>query len=132
MSADLRQIVVADLRKNYQGRNVDEDAAVATYQKYIDLGKLVFVHLNVLIVYEVIGTDGIEFHCVNGGSGKDLTDAINSLLRSLSENYEWAVTYYDNPRINDLVKYSYFPATIDKIDDGLDRTYQMCFDLRTM
>ena len=67
---------------------------------------------------------------LNAGSGADLTNAINSLLKSLPKQFITGVTYYDNPRINELAKFSYFPATIERIDGGKFKTYKMSFDLK--
>lgn len=126
---DLRNIVTTDFKKNHQGRSYDCASALCAFQKYIDMGLLHFTTENILIVYN-LNSDEIEFHCVNGGNGVDLTDAINQFLTQQSVSHARAVTYYDNPRINELVKFSKYPAEIRKIDDGEDRTYEMSFDLR--
>lgn len=129
MTFDLRRIVEADFSKNHQGRSYDCAFAHHAFREYIDLELPAFSTDSVLIIYnDRCGV--IEFHCVNGGTGEDLTTAINHFLTECSRDYERAVTYYDNPRINELVKYSKYPATIQKIDDGEDRTYEMSFDLR--
>jgi hypothetical protein len=129
MSSDLRHIVVADLHRNYQGREFTEKYAIDMVNDLMILGQI-FEAPNVLIRFEKESDNTVVFHCMNAGSGKDLTDAINSLLKALPDQYTKGVTYYDNPRINELIKYSYFPATVDKIDAGIDRTYRMNFDLR--
>lgn len=126
---DLRHIVETDFNKNHRGRSYDCAFAFGTFQKYIDLGLLYFTTDTVLIVYNV-KNGVVEFHCVNGGSGSDLTHAINGLLEQLADSFEWAVTYYDNPRINELAKFSKYPVTVKKVDEGEDRTYEMSFDLR--
>lgn len=126
---DLRHIVEKDFRKNHQGRSYDCALALDAFQKYIDLGLLYFTTDSVLIIYNV-KNGVVEFHCVNGGTGADLTDAINTFLTQKAEELARAVTYYDNPRINELVKFSKYPAEVKKIDEGEDRTYEMSFDLR--
>lgn len=126
---DLRHIVETDFRKNHQGRSYDCAFALNAFQKYIDMGLMYFTTETVMIVYNV-KNGVVEFHCVNGGTGADLTEAINTFLTQKADELSRAVTYYDNPRINELVKFSKYPATIKKIDEGEDRTYEMSFDLR--
>ena len=128
---DLRHIVETDFRKNHQGRSYDCALALDAFQKYIDLGLLYFTTDSVLIIYNV-KNGVVEFHCVNGGTGADLTEAINEFLTQKADELARAVTYYDNPRINELVKFSKYPATVKKIDEGEDRTFEMSFDLRGM
>jgi len=98
------------------------------FDKYLGIGGKSFMSNNVIIVYQ--DRDGVcEFHCFSGGSGKDLTEAINTFLSAMRVEYGRAVTYYDNPRINDISHYSLFPTVVRKIDDGEDRTYEMEFIL---
>ena len=127
MSSNLWDIATVNFQKNYQGRSFDVEYAYDFLEKY--QGPL-FSTDYVLIRYEQVDDSTVEFHCMNAGGGKDLTEAINELLQSLATRYTRAVTYYDNPKINDLVPYSYFPTSVEKIDDGIDRTYEMRFDLR--
>ena len=126
---DLSRIVYTDFNKNHQGRSYDCAFAHNAFRKYLDIGLPSFHTDDVLILFRDLG-GVIEFHCVNGGTGEDLTTAINGFLTECSRDYEKAVTYYDNPRINDLAKYSKYPTEIKKIDEGEDRTYEMSFDLR--
>lgn len=129
MSADLRHIVVADLNRHYTGRDYSEEYAVNLVDQLQKMGQ-VFEAPNVLIRFRKLDDETVEFHCMNAGSGADLTNAINSLLKSLPKQFTRAVTYYDNPRINELSKYSYFSTVVAKINGGTDRTYEMSFDLR--
>lgn len=131
MTFDLSRVVVADLRKNYEGRGFDRASVQLAFEEYIRRGLPYFCVDSVLIVYNV-ADDAVEFHCVNGGTGADLTAAINDFLTVQSSNFDRAVTYYDNPRINELIKFSKFPAQVKRIDGGEDRTYEMSFDLRGM
>jgi hypothetical protein len=127
MSNRLHDIATVNFQKNYQGRSFDLDYVLEYLDKY--QGPL-FSTEKVVIRYDHVVDDTVEFHCMNAGDGKDLTTAINDLLQLLSVQYKGAVTYYDNPKINDLAIYSYYPSRVTKIDDGLDRTYEMRFDLR--
>ena len=123
------EIIAADFSKNHQGRSYDCTYVQDIFAKYAELGLLYFRTDSVMIVYEV--KDGcVEFHCMNGGTGADLTSAINRFLEDMSQEFDVAATYYDNPRINELVKYSKYPATVRRIDGGEDRTFEMTFNLR--
>jgi len=129
MTLDLRGIVVADLLRHYAGDDYSEEYAIELATELIRIGQI-FESENVLIRYHKVDDGTIEFHCMNAGSGADLTNAINSLLKSLPKQFMTGVTYYDNPRINELAKFSYFPATIERIDGGKFKTYKMSFDLK--
>ena len=129
---NLEQIIRSDFERHHQGREYTIDQAVKAYQKYVALGLPVIVANNVALNYKDLGDRVVEFHCMNAGTGIDLTKSINDFLKSVSDVYDRAVTYYDNPRINDLVRYSYFPAKVTRVDGGLDRTYELSFDLRGM
>lgn len=125
----LIDVVSADFKKNHQGRSYDCAFVHENFEKYVNLGLLYFRTERVIIIYNIV--DGqVEFHCMNGGNGADLTSAINEFLSKIALKYQRAVTYYDNPRINELVKYSKYPAEVVRIDRGEDKTFEMSFDLR--
>jgi hypothetical protein len=126
----VKDILIADFNKNHQGRAYSQEYVLSAYDKYVSLGGLSYKSPNVIIIYQRLG-DLCVFHCFSGGSGKDLTEAINSFLKSIAVEYDRAATYYDNPRINEIAHYSVFPATINKIDEGEDRTFEMEFNLRS-
>ena len=126
---NLRQIIEVDFNRHHLGREYTLEQTIEAYEKYVELGLGVVVANNVALNYSAKDST-VEFHCMNAGSGADLTKSINDFLKSVSDKYDRAVTYYDNPRINDLVKYSYFPAKVTQIDAGLDKTYELSFDLR--
>lgn len=128
MSGDLRHIVVTDFNRHYHDTDYIQEYALKLVGDLIDANQI-FESENVLIRFSRQDDKTLEFHCMNAGSGKDLTNAINSLLKSVADQFERAVTYYDNPRISELAKYSYFPTTVRKIDEGVYRTYGMYFDL---
>lgn len=128
MTTDVISILTSDFHKNHQGRVYSLDGVLSMFEKYTAIGGKYFIADNVIIVYQ--DNSGVcEFHCFSGGSGKDLTDAINTFLSTMRVEYGRAVTYYDNPRVNDISRYCIFPTTIRKIDDGEDRMYEMVFVL---
>ena len=126
----IHHIVDVDFEKNHQGREYDLKYAHQMVDDYITSGNKLFITDKVLIRCEPLLDNTVKFHCMNAGNGADLTSAVNDLMKVLSTRYSWAVTYYDNPRINDLVKYVNFSTLITKIDEGVDKTYEMKFDLR--
>lgn len=85
---------------------------------------------NCMFIHQVDDEYSIEFHSINGGGGKDLTSALNKFLDEMSEVYSFANTYFDNPKILELSKYCKFPSSFSRISRGIDKEYQMTFDLR--
>jgi hypothetical protein len=88
-------------------------------------GNFVVRQGDTLILTKKIEKNGIEFHCINGERAKDLVSNVQKYLDDLREHgYDYAVTFYDNPRINDLIAQLTHPSEVKKIDDGLFRTYE--------
>lgn len=128
--SNIHRIVDIDFARHHQSREYDLKFAHSMVDRYIESGNKLYCSANVLIRYEPL-TDGIaKFHCMNAGTGADVTNAVNDLMGSLVGEYDRAVTYYDNPRINEIVKFSKFPAHVNKVNGGIDKTYEMWFDLR--
>lgn len=130
MYANVHRIVDIDFERHHQNREYDIKFAHKMVDDYIASGNKLYYSPNVLIRYEPLLDGVVKFHCMNAGSGADLTQTINDLLKSLVGKFDRAVTYYDNPRINEIVKFSALPARVNKIDQGKDKTYEMWFDLR--
>ena len=82
MSLDLRDIVVADLRRHYAGDDYSEEYAIELATELIRIGQI-FESENVLIRYHKVDDETIEFHCMNAGSGTALPPSLPSLLPSL-------------------------------------------------
>ena len=123
-------IIRADHQKNHSDREYDADYVLKAFGLYVQMGGQYFQQGNVVIVLRE--SDGVlEFHCLNGGDGRDLTGAINAMLDKYRTSFHRAVTYYDNPRINELIRYSKFPAYWERVDMGVDATYRMSFDMRS-
>lgn len=131
MLVNMHKIIDIDYGRNHAQREYSLEYVHAIMNEYVKTGGDTFETDKVFIIHEDIGDENCEFHCINGGSGKDLTKAVESLLKQLASIYVRAVTYYDNPRINDLAKYVSFPTTVLQLNGGLDRTYEMSFDLRS-
>lgn len=122
---DIRQILSEDLAKNYAGFAVTVDAYFDGLMNSPKTGNFVVRQGDTLILTKKIENNGIEFHCINGERAKDLVANVQKYLNDLkAQGYDYAVTFYDNPRINELIAQLTYPSEIVKIDDGLFRTYQ--------
>lgn len=122
---DIRQILSEDLAKNYAGFAMTVDAYFDGLMNSPKTGNFVVRQGDTLILTKKIEDNGIEFHCINGERAKDLVVNVQKYLDDLkSQGFNYAVTFYDNPKINELIKQLSHPSEIEKIDDGLFRTYK--------
>lgn len=133
MHIDLEKynIIKNDYEKNHNDREYSFDRVLQIFENIERVGWLAFKHGPVLITYKPYNMDTIEFHCHNGGTGKDLTAAVNAFNQDMSDTYFFSVTFYDNPAINNLLKYTLYPSEYKKIDQGIDKTYEATFRLRS-
>lgn len=127
---EILRILTTDYSRNHAGREYSCAWVIEVMEKWIAGGGYLYCAPNVMFIGEAEG-DTFEFHSVNGGGGRDITEGINLLLASLAPHYQFAITFYDNPKINDLAKFINFPTTVTRIDEGQDRTFSMHFDLRS-
>ena len=122
---DIRQILTEDLAKNYGGFAMTVDAYFDGLMNAPQTGNFVVRQGDTLILTKKIEKNGIEFHCINGERAKDLVSNVQKYLDDLKEHgYDYAVTFYDNPRISELFEQQPHPFEVKKIDDGLFRTYE--------
>ena len=122
---DIRQILTEDLAKNYRGFAMTVDAYFDGLMNAPKTGNFVVRQGDTLILTKKIEKNGIEFHCINGERAKDLVSNVQKYLDDLKEHgYDYAVTFYDNPRISGLFQQQPYPFEVKKIDDGLFRTYE--------
>mgnify|MGYP006272631315 FL=1 len=122
---DIRQILSEDLAKNYAGFTMTVDAYFDGLMNSPKTGNFVVRQGDTLILTKQIENNGIEFHCINGERAKDLVINVQKYLDDLKDQgFDYAVTFYDNPRINELIAQLTHPSEIEKIDDGLFRTYK--------
>jgi hypothetical protein len=126
----LRPIIEADYLKHYTGRGLTPEQLWGQFVRYAWNGGKWFETDKVVIMHKDLAPGVAEFHCMNAGDGRDITVAVNTLLQQLSVDHFRAVTYYDNPRISEISKYSNFPAEVQRVDKGIDATFQMTFDLK--
>jgi hypothetical protein len=125
-----KEIISADYRTNHQGREYSEQQAHDVFQQYLRKGEKHLVFGRTMFLLTPVDRSTIEFHTVNGGNSVDLVNGVNQLLQTLSQHFARAVTYYDNPQINNLLAHAHFPHATYKVDQGRDRTYELIFALR--
>lgn len=122
---DIRQILTEDLAKNYGGFAMTVDAYFDNLIHGSRNGHDIVRFGDTLILTKKIEGNGVEFHCINGERAADLMSNVQKYIDDLSEQgFDYAVTFYDNPRINNLIMQLKQPSEIKKIDDGLFRTYE--------
>jgi hypothetical protein len=126
---DIKAIVTNDYFKNHSnsGRSLREHLRL--FSSYIESGGEFYQAENAIFRYEIEPDKTVLFHSMNGGNGVDLSNGINEFLKNMSSEYKRAITYYDNPKINELARFSEFPTHITLVNGGKDMTYLMVFDL---
>lgn len=121
----IQEILEKDLAKNYQGRETTLEQAVASVRDAIAEGNKLYRAGNTLFVTKDLGDGGVEWHTINPEPSAQLVkNATAYFLQLREQGYKYATTYYDNPKINDLFKQTIFPATIEQVNEGQDRTYR--------
>ena len=121
----LREILRKDLAKNYQGSGLDLADAAFSFQARIDDGETPYRSGNTLFMTKEIEDEGVEWHTINPEHSAQLVkNATGYFLMLREKGYLYAMTYYDNPKINDLITQTIFPVEIQKVNEGQDRTYR--------
>ena len=123
-------IIAGDYAKNHRGREYTLQDAKDTFLEYVKQGMKYLLTKNAIVIYSPKDEKIVEFHVINAGNKNDLITAVSNLLAKAKNKFDKAVTYYDNPAINDLASMPIVKGTVKKIDGGLDKTYEMSFDLR--
>ena len=126
---DLSRIISADFKKNHAGRDYDEASALRAFKAYCARGGEYFHTPNCIVIYREQVAGVVEFHCFNGGSGADLTGCVSKFLHFVRPVASVAVTYYDNPKISELLKFLPFESQVNCIAEGEDRTFEAAIDL---
>lgn len=129
IDTEIREIIETDYRNNHNNRPYNLNDVFNAYQRKTTHKE--FKIGPVIVIYKNIGNSTVNFHCINGGNGKDLTKAVNAFLLHVQPDYDYAVVYYDNPKIEKLFDYIVFDNQTEKINQGLDRTYLTRIMLRS-
>ena len=86
----LNEIIEADWLKHYQGRGVTLHEMQENFNRYRKEGGAFTATDKVITILKYVGYDTIEFHCMNGGDGRDITKAVNLVTNKLSDKYDKA------------------------------------------
>ena len=124
------RILRIDFESNHQGREYDFNFIKKAVRLWKASGGTIFCAPLVMFIVQEQAPTVAEFHSVNGGTARDLTAGVEMLLKALAPHYDSAVTYYDNPRVNDLLKHVSYVTSFSRIDEGQDRTFEATFILR--
>ena len=130
IDTEIENIIKTDYQKNHQGRNYSVDAVLDIFDNIEQTKYSTRRYGKVIVVYKPFNATTVEFHCTNGGNSKDIIEAVNQFNKEMVDSYIWSVTFYDNPKINELLKHSFCPSDFTKIDKGVDKTYMAKFSLR--
>jgi hypothetical protein len=130
----VKSIIKADYERNHGGRDYSLEEYTNNVSRYLtNLGRAV-ISSNVIIIWDRLTTQDIEFHTINGGTPEQLVHEVVKQLELWSIDNKSACTYYDNPDISALVElqsshYPHLKYTIKKVDLGEDMTYCLTFHL---
>lgn len=130
-AVEMQRILEIDHKANHAGRSYDVSYSCRVLRLWRESGGMIFCAPNVMFIIQEQSHDTVEFHSVNGGTAKNLTAGVNALLSLLAVYYPYAATYYDNPRVNDLLKHADYPSQLTRLDAGEDRTFEAKFRLRS-
>lgn len=123
-------IIDADLANNYVGRDYDPRTVRAAFDLYKARGGQFRASEQTIIFYKTQDAKTVEFHTMNAGTGVELAEFVVTFLRDMAAEFAQAVTYFDNEKITQLLKYSPCRVELDRIDEGEDRTFRAKFYLR--
>jgi hypothetical protein len=129
---ELFDIIDADYAKHHVGRDYTAEDAKSTFLKYVAQGRIYYYTGKTIFLVDehTDKPDTMEFHAINAGGLKDLVQGIEEMLDQAKTRFTDAVTYYDDPSLNDLGKFFKYPITFARVDEGEDRTYSATFHLR--
>ena len=122
----IKEILQADLDKNYPGIDMTVDQYADMIHDDIKNGYKLFRDGNMLVMYEDLGDGAVELHVINGVHKVD--DMVQRLFKVLIELQQEGVKEvhipYDKKALENIIKkIPVFPKSTEQINDGLGRTY---------
>jgi hypothetical protein len=121
----IKEILAADLAKNYKGEDYNIDTYYKGFKLLIDRGTKMYRVGNTIYMVDKTGKDTVEFHTCNAEFSMDAVKNTNTFFKRLkTDGVKKAIAYYDNPKINALAQQSAFPTEISKVDEGKYKTYK--------
>ena len=127
----LWEIFEADFTKNHANREYSREDARKAIQAYLDGGGEHFDADLCFAVFRDRGDFTAEFHCFNAGDGRVLVKTVDDMATALAGRFSRMVTYHDNPRINEIAAFLRTPHRYSRIDQGIDRTYELVLYTRS-
>ena len=121
----IKEILAADLAKNYKGKSATVDEYYNGLKTSIASGTKIYRVGNTLYMVDSIGKEVIEWHTINGERADTLLVNTNKFLKKLqAKGVKKAITYYDNPKINALVQKFDFPTKLIDANEGEYKTFK--------
>ena len=121
----IKEILDADLAKNYKGEDFDPEQNYKGFKLLIEQGTKMYRVGNTIYMVDSAGKDTIEWHTSNAERSDALLVNTNKFLKRLkADGVKTAFTYYDNPKINAIVEQFDFPTEVNKVNEGKYKTYK--------
>jgi hypothetical protein len=127
---ELRTIAEKDCARNYSGSGHTVEELLAAVQEWKESGYPIGFYEDIIFIGRSVGGSVFEFHSMNGGTLRDLIRGTRMLLEDAASRYNFAVTYYNNPRVEGFAKHFHYPFRTAEVCQGPDRRYATTFDLR--
>jgi hypothetical protein len=120
------ELLKTDCIKNHSDIELSFDQAVNIILEAVVKGQTLHRFGNTMFLCKPHSTTGLEFHSINADKGEQLLENFKQLMEKVkSLGYAYATTFYDNPRISELLKNSGHDIEIKRLDQGKYNTYQM-------
>lgn len=127
---ELRAIATKDCERNYSGSGHTVEELLAALHSWREDGLPIGFYEGIIFIGRSVGDSTFEFHSMNGGTLRNLIRGTRRLLAGISTRYNFAVTYYNNPRVEGFAKHFHYPFRTQEVRQGPDRRYATTFDLR--
>ena len=119
----IKEILAADLAKNYQGQEDTLDGYYAGAMIFESRGQIKQIGNSLFTV--IPKDDVVEWHPANADHWTKFASNVREFLDCMSkEGFKKAETYFDNLKLMNIYKWLGVSYTVEKIDDGQCRTYR--------
>jgi hypothetical protein len=120
------ELLKKDCVKNHSDIELSFDQAVNIILDAVVKGQTLQRFGNTMFLCKPHSATGLEFHSINADNGSELSKNFKQLIeKAKSLGYKYIITFYDNPKISELLKVSGVDVEIKHIDQGKYNTYQM-------
>jgi hypothetical protein len=123
MEMTIKEILAIDLAKNYPGEGDKLDGYYAGAMIFEANGQIKRIGNSLFTV--IPKDDVVEWHPANAEHWTRFASNVHEFLDCMSkEGFKKAETYFDNLKLMNIYKWLGIPYTVEKIDDGICRTYR--------